>query len=112
MEAEVLYYCEDYDGVDIAMLSKHFGEPEDVARDFLAELGESAITKSNTIKQYFMYLTFVIAILAASMVLYAHYKQQQALDVYYIESITYEGELSSGVTGPTYWVEYQSIEED
>ncbi len=116
MESEVGYYCEDYNDVNFAMLSAHFGNPEDVARDFIAELGESTITKSNSVKQRLLHLTFAVLILAAvlvaSMVTYTHYKQQQTLDVHYIESITYEADLSSGATGPTYWVEYQSVDED
>lgn len=116
MEAEVIYYCEDHDYVDFAILSEYFGRPEDIARDFLSELGESALTRTNNIKQRLIYLTILIVlmltILVAGVSIYTDYKQQQALDTYYIESITYEGELSPGATSPTYTVEHFTSEDD
>ena len=115
LEAEVIYYCEDHDYVDLATLSEYFGNPEDVARDFLSELGESTLTKTNDIKQRLIYfailIVLMIAILVASVSIYTDYKQQQALDTYYIESITYEGELSPGATSPTFAVEHFTSED-
>lgn len=110
MEAEVIYYCEDHDDVDFAMLSECFGNPEDVANDFLSEIGVQAVNTSNRTKQYilcfFISLAVVITIIAAVLETYTNYKQQQALDGYFVESITYVGELSPGATSPTYEVEY------
>lgn len=108
MEAEVIYYCEDHDYVDFAALSDHFGFPEDVAKDFLSELGINAVNKSNKSKQYILYFIALVAvcviIFAAVVETYANYKQQKALDVHYIESITYEGDVEQYATSPTYWV--------
>lgn len=110
MEAEVIYYCEDHDHVDLVTLSNYFGSPEDVARDFLSELGESALIKSNSIKFRLRNITIAFIIVAFFLIIglkiFISYKQQQILDGYYVESITYEGELSPGATSPTYIVEY------
>ena len=116
MEAEVLYYCEDYDGVDIAMLSKHFGEPEDVARDFLSELGESTLIRSDSVKYKLRNIVIAVVIAASFVVvgwrIYISYKQQQLLDGYFVESITYEGDVNSYITTPTYIVEYEYHEDE
>lgn len=116
LEAEVIYYCEDHDDVDFAMLSECFGNPEDVANDFLSEIGVQAVNTSNRTKQYilcfFISLAVVITIIAAVLETYTNYKQQQALDGYFVESITYEGELSPSVTGPIFAEEHVYSEED
>lgn len=116
LEAEVIYYCEDHDQVNLATLSNYFGNPEDVARDFLSELGESALIKSNSIKFRLRSITIAIIIVATFLILglkiFISYKQQQVLDGYYVESITYEGELSPGATSPTYIVDYYHSEDD
>lgn len=116
LEAEVIYYCEDHDDVDFSSLAEYFGNPEDVARDFLSELGESTLTKTNDIKQRLIHATFLIVIIATMFVaavrIYTDYKQQQALDVEYIEAITFEGDISSYITGPTYSAEYAYSEDE
>lgn len=109
MEAEVVYYCEDHDYVDFSILSEHFGNPEDIARDFLSELGESTLTRTNNVKQHFIHFTilivFLLAIIVAGVSIYTDYKQQQALDVYYIEEITYEGDVTPYASNPVYFAE-------
>lgn len=103
MEAEVIYYCEDHNDVDLATLSKYFGKPEDVAKDFLSELGESAAVEASSIKQKIIYfLITIVAIVVVGIAIHISYLQHTLLDVQYIESITYEGELTTDVTGPTY----------
>ena len=116
MEAEVIYYCEDHENVDFAALAECFGQPDEVANDFLSELGSKTINKASLIRRRVMYLsvfTIVMAtLIAAGVKIYAAYKQQQALEGYYIESITYEGELSPGATSKTYESEYYYSEEE
>ncbi len=106
MEDEVDFFCEDFDGVDFAALEKRFGKPEDVAKEFLSELGGSALTKVNRFKHSLAYLFIIVVItaviFASGVSVYTDYKQQKALDSYYIESITYEGELTSDMLDPTY----------
>lgn len=109
MEDEVFLYCEDHGNVDIDGLSERFGSPEEVANDFLSELGTSALNKANSIGRSILYLTsiFVIIgiILIATIEIYTFYEQQKMPDVYFNEAVTYEEELSPAVTGSTYWID-------
>lgn len=94
LEAEVIYYCEDHDGVDFAILSENFGSPEEIANDFLSELGGSTVTKAHNVKQRLVLFTAIVVIsttiFVAGLEIISYYKQQQALDGHYVESITYE----------------------
>ena len=115
LEGEIIYYCEDHDNVDIVTLSNHFGTPEEVADDFLSELGINEVTKSNQIRKRLLHFVATIIILAiilfAAVEIHAYYIQQQFWDSYFIESITYESESILDLT-PTYAVEdYYSEEE-
>ena len=107
MEAEVIYYCEDHDDVDFVTLSECFGSPEEVANDFLSELGANTIHKASLIRRRVMYLIAIlvasITILIAGVEIYIFYQQQQVLDVHYIESITYEENIEQYSTAPVYW---------
>lgn len=109
LEAEVIYYCEDHDDVNLAVLTKHFGTPEDVANEFLAELGVTAVNKVNTAKQHILIIFAAISIAAilliTSVEAYTNYKQQRIMDIHFIEEITYEGELSPNATAPAYWTD-------
>lgn len=114
MEDDVFFYCEDNKYTDYANLTERFGTPADVAAAFMSELDISVVAKTRRVRQYILYLTAAviigISILIASVHIYTDYKQQQALDGYYIESITYESDLTPDVTGPTYAVKNGSTE--
>lgn len=116
MEDEVFLYCEEHDDADIDTLVKRFGLPEEVANVFLEELGISTINTSNQIKRRVLYLAAIIVIavivLVSATVIYTSYKQQQALDVYYIESITYQEDVMPYITGPTYSANFYFSEEN
>lgn len=115
LEAEVIYYCEDHDHVDLATLSKYFGNPEDVARDFLSELGINEVTKSNQFRKRLLHFVAIIIVLAiilfAAVEIHAYYTQQQFEDSYFIESIIYENESVLDVTTTCTVIEYYSEEE-
>lgn len=114
LEDDVFFYCEDNKYTDYANLTERFGTPADVAAAFMSELDISVVAKTRRVRQYILYLTAAviigISILIASVHIYTDYKQQQALDGYYIESITYESDLTPDVTGPTYAVKNGSTE--
>ena len=113
LEAEVIYYCEDHDGVDFTILSEAFGSPEEVANDFLSELGGSLATRTNVFTKRFIYIiATVITILAVGISIHTYYVQHKLSNVEYIESITYEGELTPNATSSTYAVEYYYSEDD
>lgn len=109
MEDEVYLYSESHKNVDISTLSERFGEPEEVAREFLNELGINEINRAYYFRQRFLIVTVAIIIsvilLVSAVEVLTCFKQQRALNGHYTDSITYVGELSPGVTGPTYWVE-------
>ena len=116
MEDEVFLYCEEHNDSDIDVLINQFGSPEEVANEFLAELGISTINKSNQMKRRVLFLAAIIVITAIALVsateIYTRYKQQQVLDGYYIDSITYEGDITPYISGPTYSADYFSNEEN
>ena len=110
LEAEVIYYCEDHDDVDITMLFEHFGKPEDISQEFLSELSADAVLKSNSSIRRFMFFGITITIvLLIGVGIHAYYTQQKLLDGQYIETITYEG---SAPKEPVVWVLTDSDGED
>lgn len=109
MEDEVDFFCEDFDGVDFTILSERFGTPDDVAREFLTELGLKAVNSASRKRQHILYFAvsviFLIAVFSAVVVIYTNYRQQQALDGSFVESITYEEDVVPYVTSPSYWTD-------
>lgn len=106
MEAEVIYYCEDHDDVDFTTLSECFGKPEDVAKDFLSELGGSVVIKTTSIKRRILFLAALIVMIGVACVgIHTWYIQHKLLDIQYVESVTYEGDTSSYATSPDLWTE-------
>lgn len=116
LEGEVFLYCEEHQDADVAALTQRFGTPEDVANDFLAELGTSSAAKAAHNRQRVLFLLILVAVtvlvLTAAVGICAAYRQQKVLDGYYVESITYEGTLTPDVTGATYAVEHFGSGED
>lgn len=113
LEAEVLYYCEDHDNVDFSVLSACFGKPEDVAKDFLSELGESAAIEANSNRQKFFFIFLaIILFVIVGIAIHIGYVQHTLLDIQYIESITYEEDSNVYITGPTYALENGHSEEE
>lgn len=111
MEAEVIYYCEDHNDVGFTTLVEHFGTPENVAKDFLSELGENAATEAYSIKRKILYLSVaIILVIAIGAVLHTSYVQHTLLDIHYVESITSEGNIATYATAPIYSAESFSNE--
>lgn len=103
MEAEVIYYCEDYDDVGFTTLVERFGTPENVAKDFLSELGENAATEAYSIKRKVLYLCVaIIIVIGIGAVLHTSYVQHTLLDIQYVESITSDGNIATYATAPIY----------
>lgn len=109
MEAEVIYYCEDHDSVDFTILSETFGSPEDIANDFLAELGVIAVKREGFIKRhllrFIMTIVFITMLLVAGVGIHTYYVQNKLLNGHYVESITYEETITPYATAPIYSVE-------
>ena len=106
LEAEVIYYCEDHEDVDYTALLECFGKTEDVAKDFLSELGGNVAIKATSLKRRILFIvTLVVMIVVACVGIHTWYIQRKLLDVQYVESITYEGDISSFATSPDLWTE-------
>lgn len=116
LEDEVFLYCGEHEEADFAALAAHFGTPEEVANSFLCELGTNTVRQYLTLRKRVLYaaagIVLTVVILTSAVEIYTSYKQQQALDSYYIESITYQGDVLPYMTGPTYSVEYYYSEKD
>lgn len=115
MEDDIFFYCEDHSDADYSALAQRFGSPEDVAKNFQAELGGNAESKAVIAKQYVLFFFATVAItaiiLAAGVEIYTNYKQRKALDGYFVESITYDSDVNAYITAPTYAVEYANSED-
>lgn len=98
LEDEVFLYCEDHEGMEMAGLTAHFGTPEEVANNFLTELAPAVRWKYERNKRRVLYAAvgiFLIAIfLIFAMKLHTYVKQQDIVNGYYVETITYTGEQS------------------
>lgn len=92
--------------MDVAVLESQFGTPEELAEEFLPEV--NVHTVSRFVRSKHRVLFFLVAVLTAVVVavsgmeIYSRYKQNQILNGEYIEKITYEEDISSYITSPTY----------
>ena len=106
MEDEVDFFCEEHDGADLTSLSERFGLPDDIAREFLDELGLQAVSSSNRKRQHILYfavsILIIISVFSAVVEIYTYHQQQQVLDGFYVESITYEEDIAPYVMSPSY----------
>lgn len=110
LEDEINYYCEDHGDADLSELEQRFGVPEDIARDCQTELDVYSASKANSRAQNrfkFVAITVLIAVivLVASVEIGTRLKQRKIMDIFYIDEIIYEGELSTGATAPSCWSE-------
>ena len=116
MEGEVDFFCEEHNKADYAVLAQHFGSPEDIAKEFLSELGGCTNNQIDRVRRCTLYITASIAIaailFAAGAAIYTNYKQQKVLDGYFVESITYESDVQSYITLPPCEVICDSAEVD
>lgn len=106
LEAEVIFYCEDHEDADYSTLLKYFGEPENIAKDFSSELGGYAAIELTSVKRRILFIATLVAMITVACAgIHTCYLQHKLLDVQYVESITYEGDISSYATSPDLWTE-------
>lgn len=100
----------------MAGLTARFGTPEEVANNFLTELEPRVMWKYERIRRRVLYAVAAIVLIAVllitAMETYTNIRQQQVLDIHYVESITYKSDVLPEATGPTYWVIEFSSEEN
>lgn len=108
LEDEINYYCEDHGDADLSELEQRFGLPEDIARDFQTELDVYSASKANSrVQSRFKFaavtVLLVVIVLVAGVEIGTRLKQQKIMDFFYIDEITYEGELSPEATAASCW---------
>ena len=107
LEDEVFLYCEDHARTDVLALSSHFGNPDDVAAEFLDTLGSSAIKRFHFTKMHLICLIVAALLIIAAPFIISEIREYWLLQDYLnsnnIEFVPYEGEIPEA-SGPAYWV--------
>ena len=68
LEDEIFCIYADHDDVDPAMLSQHFGPPEEVAEAFLSNLSAQAVSCCTRTRKRLLYLAFGMTLTAIILV--------------------------------------------
>lgn len=109
LDNEVFLYCEEHNDIDMAALVDQFGSPEELASDFLPEININTVNGFVQTKHRLLMLLAIIVIavvaLASGIGIYTLYRQQQLLDGQYIESITYDSDVTPYISGHTFPLE-------
>lgn len=112
MEDDIFLYCEEHESSHITELTKHFGNPEDLAKEFLSELDRETVTKIHSSRTK-MIFTVALVLIAFLLIVAIRdiYIQNLFLDSYYVEYITRKGESQLNESQPIYGVETFAAEE-
>lgn len=89
-------------------ISEKFGTPEDVANNFLSEMNVRSINETNKYIMRGIHLFVAIAMVLSAVIfgveIHKMYVQHKLSNIYFIESVTYEGEHIIDSSEPTYAV--------
>ena len=97
-------YCEEYPDATEEALFRRFGTPEDVAADFVEDLGGSIAVNIQRRRNRIATAVIVVLVLVAGAVTARQiWIQQLFLDSYWVESITYEADKPLEEPGEIYW---------
>lgn len=99
-------YCEEHPDATEEELCRRFGTPEDVAADFVEDLGGSIAVNIQRRRNRIVTAVIVALVLVAGAVAVRQiWIQQLFLDFRWVESITYEADELPEYTGTIYWEE-------
>ena len=99
-------YCEEHPDATEEALCRRFGAPEDVAADFVEDLGGSIAVNIQRRRNRIVTAVIVVLVLVAGAVTVRQiWIQQLLLDFHWVESITYEADELPEYTGTIYWEE-------
>lgn len=99
-------YCEEHPDATEEALFRRFGTPEDVAADFVEDLGGSIAVNIQRRRTRIVTALIVLLVLVAGAVTARQiWIQQLLLDFHWVESITYEADELPEYTGTIYWEE-------
>lgn len=96
LEAEVLFYCDDHSDASEDQLRKQFGSPDDVAQEFLSEVGIRAVKQYNNSQRNLWSLIagilFVVILFASVLGVRTQLLKQQLPNEEIVAAIIYETE--------------------
>ncbi|MBQ8637584.1 MAG: hypothetical protein IJ468_00280 [Lachnospiraceae bacterium] len=99
LESEVLCFCASHSDADVSMLFEQFGEPGEIAEDFLAELGNLTVNRCTRTSRQLLSLTLGIllasGIFLAAIDMQTDFLQNKLPKESLIASITFEAESCS-----------------
>lgn len=104
MSEDIEEYCEEHPDATEEALCRRFGTPEDVAADFVEDLGGSIAVNVQRRRNRIVTAVIVVLVLVAGAVTARQiWIQQLFLDSYWVESITYEADKPLEEPGEIYW---------
>lgn len=106
LSEDIEEYCEEHPDATEEELCRRFGTPEDVAADFVEDLGGSIAVNIQRRRNRIVTAVIVVLVLVAGAVTVRQiWIQQLFLDFRWVESITYEADELPEYTGTIYWEE-------
>ena len=104
LSEDIEEYCEEHPDATEEELCRRFGTPEDVAADFVEDLGGSIAVNIQRRRNRIVTAVIVVLVLVAGAVTARQiWIQQLFLDSYWVESITYEADKPLEEPGEIYW---------
>ena len=104
LSEDIEEYCEEHPDATEEALCRRFGTPEDVAADFVEDLGGSIAVNVQRRRNRIVTAVIVVLVLVAGAVTARQiWIQQLFLDSYWVESITYEADKPLEEPGEIYW---------
>lgn len=106
LEDEIFLCCEDHPSMDLAELTRCYGAPETMAKEFLSELSGEIVCRMYSRKAKLALIAAgCLALFLMVVGIRQIYIQNLLLDSHYVESITYDSDSLPDITGPTYYHE-------
>ena len=103
LSEDIEEYCEEHPDATEEELCRRFGTPEDVAADFVEDLGGSIAVNIQRRRNRIVTAVIVVLVLVAGAVAARQiWIQQLFLNSYWVESITYISDEPLEATGETY----------
>lgn len=104
LSEDIEEYCEEHPDATEEALCRRFGTPEDVAADFVEDLGGSIAVNVQRRRNRIVTAVIVVLVLVAGAVTARQiWIQQLLLDFHWVESITYEADEPLEEPDEIYW---------
>ena len=104
LSEDIEEYCEEHPDATEEELCRRFGTPEDVAADFVEDLGGSIAVNVQRRRNRIVTAVIVVLVLVAGAVTVRQiWIQQLLLDFHWVESITYEADEPLEEPDEIYW---------